>query len=152
VKKDICKDLASVTKESEVKNQPFPKWKRITEHDEQTAVFKWRDLNLKKYPELISLAAIPNGGHRHKAVAGKLKAEGVSAGFPDIILTCPRHGYHGLFIEMKVRKGGRVSPEQKEWLDRLRREGYQALVCHGFEEARDALRKYLFEEEKIIPL
>ena len=58
---------------------------------------------------------MPNGGHRNKATAGKLKAEGVRAGVPDLMLLYPRHGYHGLVIELKV--GHNVATrEQNEWL------------------------------------
>jgi hypothetical protein len=118
---------------------------KASEHQEQKNLFEWVRLSVKKYPALSNLAAIPNGGHRHKAVAGKLKAEGVSAGFPDLICAFPSRGFHGLFIEMKVKKGGRVSPAQKEWIDRLLNAGYLAVVCKGFLEARDMLIWYLTE-------
>ena len=55
----------------------------MSEHDEQVLIFKWARLSEGRWPELALLFAIPNGGHRHKAVAAKLKAEGVRAGVPD---------------------------------------------------------------------
>ena len=59
----------------------------MSEHHEQCALFAWLRL---QWPDLDRVSfAIPNGGHRHKAVAGKLKAEGVKAGVPDIFIAYP---------------------------------------------------------------
>ena len=113
-----------------------------SEHEEQKALFDWARLAQGVFPELRMMAAVPNGGLRTKAVAGKLKAEGVKAGYPDIVLDVARGGYHGMRIEMKSATG-RTSPEQKSWLADLVREGYHAVVCHGFEEAQAAIVKYL---------
>ena len=71
------------------------------EHDEQVTVIEWADTHSKKFPELAWLFAIPNGGHRSKAQAGKLKAEGVRKGVADLCLPVARHGYNALYIEMK---------------------------------------------------
>jgi hypothetical protein len=49
-----------------------------SEHDEQVALFEMIRLYQTKYPPLKNCFAIPNGGLRHKVVAAKLKAEGVS--------------------------------------------------------------------------
>lgn len=114
--------------------QPVP-----TEHWEQVQLFAWSE-NL---PELKLMHAIPNGGKRDIRVAIKLKEEGVKAGVPDIFLPLPRGGKHGLFIELKRRKYGRVSPEQLYWLDALMREEYACSVCHGREMARDVILDYL---------
>jgi len=71
------------------------------EHDEQVTVISWADSNVSKYPQLRWLHAIPNGGHRSKAQAGKLKAEGVKSGVADLCLPVARRGYNALYIEMK---------------------------------------------------
>lgn len=113
------------------------------EHQEQVAVVEWADYqrwNGKRIGDY--LAAIPNGGHRHPAVAGKLKAEGVRRGFPDLILAIPITPYHGLFIEMKAR-GGRPSVEQKCWISLLREQGYQAVVAVGADQAIAEIQHYL---------
>ena len=112
-----------------------------TEHEEQCALFEWADCCLPKVSAL--LFAIPMGGHRHIAVAAKLKAEGVKAGVPDIFFALPRNGKHGLFIEMKRIKGGSVRREQKAMIDRLQAAGYQVEICKGFDAARNVLVNYM---------
>jgi len=118
---------------------------RTTEHHEQKALFRWAEVAQYQYPELALLYAIPNGGHRHKAVAAKLKAEGVRKGVPDICLPVPRGRWHGLYIEMKT-PAGTVRPEQKRWLSALRGQGYDAAVCRGWESARRFIEEYLQQE------
>ncbi|MNP62589.1 VRR-NUC domain protein [compost metagenome] len=78
-------------------------------------------------------------------VAAKLKAEGVRKGFLDLMLLTPRHGHAGLIIEMKRIKGSRIEPEQADWLDWLNSQGFMAVVCRGFDAARDTINSYLGE-------
>lgn len=110
-----------------------------TEHWEQVQLFAWAE-NL---PELELMHAIPNGGKRDIRTAIKLKAEGVKPGVPDIFLPLPLGGKHGLYIELKRRKYGRVTEEQAAWLEALMRQGYACAVCHGWEMARDVIIDYL---------
>lgn len=114
-----------------------------SEHQEQVALFEWAQLAQGRWPELSLLHAIPNGGQRSPRTAGMLKAEGVKPGVPDIFLPVARCGYHGLYIELKRRKGGRVSVEQRKWLVALEREGYCCRVCHGWDEARTEIERYM---------
>lgn len=112
-----------------------------TEHEEQKAVVRWFDL---QFPALKGrLAAVPNGGQRHIAVAAKLKAEGVRKGFPDMMLLKPSGPYAGLLIELKRIKGGTVSPEQADWLQWLSEQGFKTAVCKGADEARETIKAYL---------
>lgn len=119
---------------------------KATEHQEQAALIQWARLHEKKYPELRLLFAIPNGGLRNKATAGKLRAEGVKAGVPDLCLPVARLNYHGLYIELKT-KSGRLSVSQRMWFYDLLRNGYLSLVCFGWEAARDAISNYLAVED-----
>lgn len=114
-----------------------------TEAEEQTTLFRWIEIMTKKWPELALCHAIPNGGSRHPIEAVHLKAQGVKAGIPDIFLPVPRGQYHGLYIEMKRRKGGRLSIEQSKMIGRLRGQGYRCEVCRGWEEARDVIEEYM---------
>lgn len=116
-----------------------------TEAQEQAALFEWIRIAAKKYPELELCHSIPNGGSRHPVEAVHLKQQGVKPGIPDIFLPCARGPWHGLYIEMKRRKGGRVSVDQKKMLLALRAQGYKAEVCRGWEEARDSIIEYMKE-------
>lgn len=113
-----------------------------TEHDEQARLIRLCDWHAPRYPALRMLYAVPNGAQRHKAVAAKLKAEGVRAGVPDLVLAAARDGYHGLYLEMKTMKG-RASPQQKDWLARLDAEGYRAVMCRGYAAAWAEICDYL---------
>jgi len=112
----------------------------MSEHTEQVAVIQWYRYQYPKYAKY--LFSIPNGGVRHIGTAVKLKAEGGLSGVSDLFLMIPKSGWHGLFIEMKV-KGGKLSDSQKEFIGNATLMGYQAVVCYGFDEAKDAITKYL---------
>lgn len=114
-----------------------------TEEVEQTCLFRWAAYASGAYPELRMLHAIPNGGKRGKAEAGRMKAAGVKAGVPDMCLPVARHGCHGLYIELKRARGGRVSKEQVAWMDALTRQGYRCALCRGWNEARKVIEEYL---------
>ena len=113
------------------------------EDAEQMALMEWAERSAGRWPALRLLMHIPNGGSRGPVEAARFKAMGVRAGVPDMFLPAPRGGYCGLWIELKRRKGGRVTPEQLAWLGALRFEGYAAAVCRGWEEAAAALKRYL---------
>ena len=119
----------------------------LTESQEQQLLFEWAALSAGRWPELALMYHIPNGGSRSKAEAGRFRAEGVKAGVPDICLPAARGGYHGLYIELKRVKGGRVSPAQQGWIAALRDQGYCACVCKGWDDAAHVIKKYL--ENKI---
>ena len=114
-----------------------------SEESEQIILFQWADVKAARYPVLKLLHAIPNGGFRILQTAVKLKRQGVKKGVPDICLPVAAHGYHGLYIELKRRVGGRLSVEQKSWLNALNAQGYKAEVCKGFDEAANIIKDYL---------
>jgi hypothetical protein len=113
-----------------------------SEHAEQAALFRWAEFARARLPELALLYAVPNGGHRHKATAARLKAEGVKRGVPDVCLPVARSGAHGLYIELKTERG-KPTPEQLGWIRALRRQGYAAEVCRGWESACSMIEHYL---------
>ena len=116
-----------------------------TEHEEQVQLVSWCMLMADRTGnrEYDMIFAIPNGGARQKATAGKLKAEGVKPGVPDLMLPVRRGEYAGLFLEMKRRKGGTVSAEQKGWMTALTAQGYKCLVCRGADEGKAAIQNYM---------
>lgn len=73
----------------------------------------------------------------------RMKALGVSAGFPDVFVVLACGKYHGFFVEMKPEKGGKVTDSQLEWLAHLRSKGYYAEVAKGFEDAKRQFMDYL---------
>ncbi len=122
------------------------KGKTITEHQEQSALFHWAHYAQAAMPDLKLLHAIPNGGHRNKITAAKLKAEGVKAGVPDICLPVARGCYNGLYIELKTQKG-RISPQQQKWLSNLNDQNYRAVICRGWLMAQQEIQSYLTQGE-----
>lgn len=113
------------------------------EADEQALLFEWVEYAVVTYPELGLMYHIPNGGRRNTREAHNLRLQGVRAGVPDICLPVPRGPYGALYIELKRKQGGRVSADQRVWIDALNRAGNRAVVCKGFDEAKRAIEEYL---------
>jgi len=122
---------------------PANKSKVPSEHTEQKHLLTWASLNIGKHPDLRLLFAIPNGGARSKACAGKLKAEGVKPGIPDLCLPVARGGFFGLYLELKRIAGSTTSPAQKQWHRDLLQEGYHVVTAKGMTEAQQVLVTYL---------
>ena len=77
-----------------------------SEDEEQCALIAWRnEIALPQEPRLDLLYHCPNGKHARAAAAGQLKAMGVKRHIPDLFLAVPRHGFHGLYIELKALDG-----------------------------------------------
>lgn len=124
------------------------RYKEATEHEEQTALFCWAEAMQAEHPDLRWMFAVPNGGHRHAAVAARLKAEGVKAGVPDVFLAVPRGGRAGLWIELKRADGSNhPTPEQRAWLAWFAANGYATAVCYGALEAMQEIEAYLGQGE-----
>ncbi len=117
-----------------------------TEAEEQTALFEWAELQSGRFPEVRLLYHVPNGGSRNKTEAARLRAQGVKAGVPDLCLPVARGGKHGLYIELKRQRGGRTSEEQEGWIKALRKQGFAAEVCKGWQEAAEMIVEYLRQE------
>ncbi len=105
------------------------------EDQEQLTVVEWLRANK------ILFHHSPNGGYRHPVTAMRMKRQGVSPGFPDlIILDRPQtveNGlvYVGAVIEMKRRKNSAVSIEQKAWLKSLAERGWKTKIAYGCDDA-----------------
>lgn len=114
-----------------------------SESDEQKLLFAWAEYAEVLYPELELLHHIVNEGRRSLRMGAELKKQGMKAGVPDICLPVARGRYHALYIEMKRVKGGTVSDAQKWWIGKLNQQGNLAVICHGFDEAKDVILRYL---------
>lgn len=123
-----------------------------SEHSEAVRLMYLVRLHEKMHPELRWLFAVPNGGHRNKVAAGKLKAEGVKPGVPDYLLPVASHLPHaelrvdkwrGLAIELKRTRGGRTSDEQADWIAHFDSECWRVAICKGHEHAWAVICEYL---------
>ncbi len=74
--------------------------------------------------------------------AKRMKATGYVAGFPDLAIFEPNGEYHGLFLEVKTKKG-RVSASQLAWIKKLNERNYRAVVVYSFDEAKREIDDYL---------
>ena len=136
-----------------VVNQTAKSW-QLSEYQEQCIV---ADYLRKRWPDVLFTATL--GGVRVSiGAAVKLKKQGYLKGVPDLLICKTIHqtimrcnngevykvnGTPGLVIEMKVKKGGVVSDDQKRVLKQFQDEGWKALVCHGADEAIRAIEEYL---------
>lgn len=113
------------------------------EGQEQAALMAELRLRMPEVADLIY--HVPNGGHRVKAVAAKLKAQGVKAGIPDLVLPMARGGYFGLYIEFKATPpyDAAISASQHERIRKLSDHGYLVIVCRGHFDAMEQIRAYL---------
>lgn len=126
------------------------------EDEHQKALFKWAELQRVPGAGMLRdyMFAVPNGGYRKPQEAARLKGLGVTKGVPDVFCMLSRHGRPFLPIEMKKPLDAfdnlgdalrAISPEQMEWLDRLRSLGTPGYVCYGWDEARALLMTYIHE-------
>ena len=114
----------------------------MTEDWHQKQLIQW----VKQFQWGTLLFHIPNETTGGQGWITRNSQMGCRKGVPDLMLPIPMHGYHGLFIEMK-RPGGRLDGVQKRWLQALSDLGYLAICCKGWEEARDALLRYMEETD-----
>lgn len=108
----------------------------------QSSFVRWAKLATFEFPALALLYAVPNGVRTSAKQAGKLKAEGLQAGVPDLHLPVARGGYHGLWLEMKA-PAGRMSDDQRWWREQLLAQGHAHVVPRSVDEAKAAVLAYL---------
>lgn len=137
-------------------------WDELSYTKAGHAVSTYGPCNCPGVQPLRRLYAIPNGGQRDKITAGKLKAEGVKRGVPDICLPLPMYKepcagsarigtfaqYCGLYVEMKRPKAegqraGSTSDDQDDWIAYLRSVGYAVSVCFDWIAAAKEIQSYV---------
>jgi hypothetical protein len=112
------------------------------ERHEQVALARYLDMAVGEY----GWAHSPNEGRRSWRMGASLKAQGLKAGLPDVLIFArpPRRSnavscdsVRGVAIELK-RVGARdsdVSADQVAWLRELGRQGWVCRWCAGADEA-----------------
>ena len=122
-----------------------------TEDQEQEAFVQW--LRLKGYAHF----RVPNETYTKSwSQKAKNKKLGVSSGVPDLFVAVPFPPPHLIIahkdrddevrnktlvaIEMKRKKGGVTSENQKKWIKTLNEAGIQAVVCKGCDEAIEFIK------------
>lgn len=132
-----------------------------TEHQDQQALVAWAGFQrvtegllgdfLLMIPNESLLSFIPPGPRRY-AYWNSLKKLGFRKGASDLLLSLPRNGAHGLYLEMKRERKSfatpraieaAVSDEQVDFLARMISVGYRAVVAYGYEEGKAAITGYL---------
>lgn len=114
----------------------------LSEYDEQKILVKWLRDNKIKCASSGNGFALNTQDNVH--YVAKLRATGLSKGFPDLEVFIGNG--KSLYIEMKRKKGGVVSEEQKKWITWLNDNGYSAKVCHGADEAIEYVRGFIDEQ------
>ena len=118
-----------------------PRRRQSKEHSEQTRfVMKVRAF----HPEVLCFA-VPNGASVRAAQRLRLVHEGMMAGAPDLLLFAA--GLPTLAVEMKTDKG-KPSAEQLMMQESLNHRGVMARICHGADEAYQAMMDWLQTKEK----
>ena len=112
-----------------------------TEHEEQRELVRW----FRQTWPGVRIFAIPNGGARSPATAGRLKAEGVSSGVPDLFIPA-----WGLWVEMKRSKGGNLSAEQKDWISYLESVRFWCIVGKGADDAKGKIQAFFNQHKEIL--
>lgn len=128
----------------------------------QIALLQWFKL---RYPTLGGLlVGYPAGVYLGMTQRVRMKAMGLTPGFPDLMLLVPKKRERilpshlcgedspyktrvttytpGLMIEMKSAKG-KVSQVQKEYHAKLAEQNYTIVICYSFESAQEKIRSYL---------
>lgn len=114
----------------------------LSEHDIQKSFFDQIRLMEPKYPMLKLMLAVPNAAKRSYKLAAMLKAEGMRKGMLDVLFLVSRQGFAGLAIEFK-KVGGKLTPEQTEYIDLLTKEHWLVVVETDAEAAIKTVKRYI---------
>lgn len=120
-----------------------------SEHTEAKDFMRMVRMHEARYPALKWLHHVANGGWRKKAVAAKLKAEGVRAGVHDYCwpFRAPRPEgetppfYSGLYIELKSLTGD-ASKDQRAFGEFAEAQGFKVVYARGWAAAWKAVCDY----------
>lgn len=101
------------------------------ESELQSSCIKWFRFSFPQFK--MMLFAIPNGGHRNIITAARLKREGVISGIPDMFLSIPRNGFHGMYIEMK-HGNNKLTENQDRFFQSAIKHNYKCQVINSLDQ------------------
>jgi len=113
-----------------------------------------------QYPKTVFHHDFGSGARMTVSQAKKQKRLNPHRGYPDLFIATVKPDtstytglYHGLYIELKATtpylkdgitlKKNKHLQEQSDIMERLRKEGYYACFCTGFEETKEVIDWYL---------
>lgn len=97
------------------------------------------------YPDIAEDVFSTSNERKCSVQQGRIfKRMGVKRGVSDLMIAVPMNGYHGLFLELK-EANGKLSKEQKEFIERMTARGYKATWALGLENAKKVIVEYLQE-------
>lgn len=108
----------------------------VSENLESKALVRWVEM---EHGRELLIAHVPNNTPTTPEVTGYLHSMGVRRGVPDYIVV-HRKTHRVVFIELKKRRRGVRSKEQKIWIAAL---GKRARFCNGWHEAAEFIREKL---------
>jgi len=102
----------------------------------------------------LPIHSIPNGGKRGKYNGYIERQMGMRRGVSDLFLQVASGGFHGFYIEMKA-PGKKPSPEQLDFIETARSNGYKAEWFDSADKAYQEVERYVAYKktfnEKIYP-
>ena len=110
----------------------------MTEDQLQAKCYQWA-VNTYKDLRFGCIFHVPNGGTRNKIEAQKLKATGVVAGIPDLIVL---HDFKAYGIELKTEIG-KVSDKQVNVHQAWRKQGIEVFTARTFEEFETIIKQIM---------
>ncbi len=105
---------------------------------EMVKVFDW----IRKQGLSNIIWHTPNEARRSAQQGAMLKRMGLLAGVADIVIARASNGFHGCFIEVKV-KPNKLTPAQTKFLFAMKDEGYDVALCYGADETIEHIKSYL---------
>lgn len=129
--------------------QAFKKYmEQVKQSDKQKnhyAASEWEEqCHVIEYCNMLRIPVVhvPNEGKRSVAEGARQKKAGLQPGFPDLFVPVPNRRYSGLMIEMKS-VNGKITANQRGWIELLNRRGYFAVVAFGARQAVSIIEKYM---------
>jgi hypothetical protein len=98
-----------------------------------------------QYPNML-WHHTPNGGSRNAIEGAKLKRMGTKPGVADILILEQNKSFTGLAIELKCGKN-KPTPEQVEFLNRVKRRGWEAKVIYNIDDFIKVVDEYMSDIE-----